>query len=201
MGPCASSPKEYKIHKISTMKDNTEQAQIQLKTTRDNIKSYMKRLRENEKQKREKAKEALKNKDRDRAKMFLTQAKMYKEQSNSAQGSLVIIEEQITQIETAKVQKDVVKVLEQGNSVLKKLNEEVNIEKWEKIADDMNEIKAQQDEIGNFFKNHNINYEEEVDKELEDLMKLENKQLEDSLPQTRNNNVVVSENKKVAVLN
>jgi hypothetical protein len=201
MGPCASSPKEHKIHKISTMKDNTEQAQIQLKTTRDQIKSYIKRLGVNEKSKREKAKEALKNKDRERAKIFLTQAKMYREQSNSAQGSLVMIEEQITQIETSKIQKDVVKVLEQGNSVLKKLNEECNIEKWEKISDDMNEIKAQQDEIGNFFKNHNINYEEEVDKELENLMISENKQVEESLPQARDKNMVVNENQKVAVLN
>jgi charged multivesicular body protein 6 len=201
MGPCASSPKEHKIHKISTMKDNTEQAQIQLKTTRDQIKSYIKRLGVNEKSKREKAKEALKNKDRERAKIFLTQAKMYREQSNSAQGSLVMIEEQITQIETSKIQKDVVKVLEQGNSVLKKLNEEVNIEKWEKISDDMNEIKAQQDEIGNFFKNHNINYEEEVDKELENLMISENKQVEESLPQARDKNLLVTENQKVAVLN
>ena len=72
--------------------------------------------------------------------------------------------------------KEAVTVLENGNKVLKQLQEEVNIDKWEKIGDDLNDLRDNQAEIGNFLKNHNKNisqFENEVDEELEKLMKLE----------------------------
>jgi uncharacterized protein Yka (UPF0111/DUF47 family) len=89
-------------------------------------------------------------------------------------------------IESAKQMKEAYKVLENGNNVLKKLNEEVNIEKWERIADDLSDLKQQQDEIGNFFKSHGIEqseFEEEVDKELDDLFKSVSQQEIESLPE------------------
>jgi charged multivesicular body protein 6 len=156
--------------------DQQEQAIFDCKTTRDKIKAYIKRLEKNEKLRKEKAKDALKAKDRDRARVFLQQSKLYREQINSANGQLNMIEEQIVNIESAQQRKEAFNVLKQGNEILKKLNEEVNIEKWEKIADDMNEIREQQNEIGNFLKSHNMDeaeYEEAVDKELENLMKME----------------------------
>jgi ABC-type lipopolysaccharide export system ATPase subunit len=115
--------------------------------------------------------------------VFLNQSKFYREQINVANGQLNMIEEQISRIEMAQHQKEAIQVLEQGNKILKALNEEVNIEKWESIADNMNEMKQQQDEIGNFLRNHNIDeteFDEQVTKDLEKLMKDENAILPDA---------------------
>ena len=46
---------------------------------------------------------------------------MYKEQIKTAYGQLQMIETQITQIESAQSQKDVMTVLQEGNAILKKL--------------------------------------------------------------------------------
>lgn len=179
--------------------DKQEKAIVDCKLARDKIKSYIKRLQKNESLKKEKAKEALKNKDKDKARMFLMQSKMFKEQIASANGQLVMIEDSITQIETARVQKEALKVLEQGNNVLKELYKEVNIEKWEKIGDDMNDIKQQQEEIGNFLKSHNIqesDYNEEIDNELQTLMKSENVSVEE-FPQA--NKTEISKKQKESI--
>jgi hypothetical protein len=154
------------------------------KLTRDDIKNYIKKLEKNDLQRRQKAKDALKNKDKDKAKIFLSQSKLYREQIKTANGQLNMIEDQILQIDSAKHQKEAIKVLQNGNKILKELYEEVNVEKWEKIADDMNEIKQQQDEIGNFLKNHGMSqkeYDEDVDKELDNLMKQDNYELNEIL--------------------
>lgn len=174
MGPCQSTKKEHpvKAHRVGTM-NNEDKVVMQCKMCRDNIKAYIKRLEKNQLLRREKAKEEVKKKDRDRAKIFLNQAKLYGEQVNVATGQLTMVEEQIMMLETAQHQKEAITVLEQGNKILKELNEAVNVEKWEKIADDMSELKNQQDEIANFLKNNNIDedkYEEELNIELEKLM-------------------------------
>ena len=81
-----------------------------------------------------------------------------------------MIENQISQIETAQSQKDAMTVLQEGNAVLKKLQEEVNVEKLQDISDDMEEIKAKNDEITEFFKERGIEDEEAVNDELDKLI-------------------------------
>ena len=94
---------------------------------------------------------------------------MYKEQIKSAEGQLEMIETQINQIETAQSQKDVMTVLQEGNAVLKKLQEEVNVDKFQQISDDMEDIKAKNDEITEFFKERGIDEEEAVNDEFDKL--------------------------------
>jgi charged multivesicular body protein 6 len=152
-----------------------EQAVFNCKICRDKIKTYIKRLQVGQRKKMDLVKLELKDGNRDAAKMYLNQSKLLKEQIKVAEGQLNMIEEQVARIETAEHQKDAIRVLEQGNAVLKKLNEEVNVEKWERMADDMSEIKQQHDEIGNFLRNHNINhtdFDEEIEKEMSALMKV-----------------------------
>ena len=105
MGICNSSTKKKENIKPTNNinKLNTEDKTILgLKTCRDNIKSYIKRLDMNEAKQKQKAKEELKRKDREKAKMFIKQAKLYKEQSNAASGQLAMIEEQVSRINMAK---------------------------------------------------------------------------------------------------
>ena len=98
-----------------------EKAILDCKICRDKIKKYIKSLGKNASLKKEKAKEALKDKNKDRARLYMRQSKMYQEQIKVAEGQLEMIETQITQIETAQSQKDVFDVLKEGNNVLKKL--------------------------------------------------------------------------------
>ena len=147
-----------------------EQAILKCKMCRDNIKKYIKNLENHANTKKQKAKEALQAKNKDRAKMNLRMEKMYREQIKTAYGQLEMIENQINQIETAQSQKDVATVLQEGNAVLKKLQEEVNVDKFKEIADDMEELKAQNDEITEFFKERGIEEEESVNEELDKLI-------------------------------
>ena len=161
-----------KIFSIKKNKDNSElnaeeKTILQCKITRDNIKNYIKKLEKNSKLKREKAKEALKQKNKDRAKYNLKLSKMYSEQIKNAESQLTMLEEQISNLESAITQKEALKILEKGNEVLKNLQNECNIEKWEKISDDMNDIKEQQDEINQFFRDKNV---EDIDEDIENEM-------------------------------
>ena len=133
------SKKKKKEVKLNT----NETAILDCKVCRDKIKKYIKTLEKNADLKKEKAKEALKAKNRDRAKINLKMEKMYREQIKSAEGQLEMIETQINQIESLQSQKDALDVLKQGNEALKQLQKEVNVEKFQEIADDLDELKEQ----------------------------------------------------------
>ena len=170
-----------------------EKTILQCKITRDNIKNYIKKLEKNSKLKREKAKEALKQKNKDRAKYNLKLSKMYSEQIKNAESQLTMLEEQISNLENAITQKEALKILEKGNEVLKNLQNECNIEKWEKISDDMNDIKEQQDEINQFFRDKNVeDIDEDIENEMNKLMESDNDM---ELPSANTNEIHIEENK------
>lgn len=165
--------------------NETETTILQCKITRDNIKVYLKKLEKSSDLKKEKAKEALKQKNKERARMYLRQAKVFSEQVKGTEMQLEMIEEQIAQIEIALNQSDAIKVLQQGNEILKQLHKEVNVEKFERIAEEMVELKDQQDEIAEFFKQRGLNPEEEeeaINDELDKLMQNEGYVLDKELP-------------------
>ena len=53
---------------------------------------------------------------------------MYQEQIKSAESQLTMLEEQISNIEQATIERDIMKVIERGNEVLNNLQKECNIE-------------------------------------------------------------------------
>ena len=181
-----------KKKKTEVKLDNQETAILDCKMCRDKIKKYIKNLEKNAATKKEKAKEALKAKNKDRAKMNLRLEKMYREQIKTADAQLEMIENQISQIETAQSQKDALTVLKEGNEVLKKLQSEVNVEKFQEIADDMEELKEQNNEISEFFKSRGIEEEEEVNDELDKLIASVQQEAAASLPEA-NKEVLVEE--------
>ena len=157
--------------------------------------------------KKQKAKEALQSKNRERARMNLRMEKMYQEQIKTAYGQLEMIDNQITQIESAQSQKDVMTVLQEGNAVLKKLQDEVNVDKFREISDDMEEIKEKNDEISEFFKERGIDEEESVNEELDKLIASVQSEAGIDLPAANKENLEeekekekeVKQEKKVAV--
>ena len=181
--------------------NNEEKSIEECKYTRDNIKSYIKRLERNEILKREKAKEALKLKNKDRAKYNLKLSKMYQEQIKTADSQLTMLEEQISNIEQATTQRDAMKVLEKGNEVLKNLQKECNIEKWEKISDDMNDLKEQQDEINQFFRDRSMDdVDDDVEEEMNKLIESTKSDIEQELPSANTNEIVVDDGNKNIII-
>ena len=178
MGFLFSKKKKQKEVKL----DNQESAILDCKMCRDKIKKYIKSLEKNAALKKEKAKEALKAKNKDREKMNLRMEKMYREQIKSAEGQLEMIETQISQIESAQSQKDALEVLKQGNEVLQNLQKEVNAEKFQEVADDLDELKQQNDELTEFFKARGIEEEEDVNNELDKLIESVQKEAAVDLP-------------------
>ena len=184
-----------------------EQAILKCKICRDNIKKYIKKLENDSKVKKQKAKEALQQKNRERARMNLRMEKMYQEQIKTAYGQLEMIDNQITQIESAQAQRDVMTVLQEGNAVLKKLQDEVNVDKFREISDDMEEIKEKNDEISEFFKERGIDEEESVNEELDKLIASVQSEAGIDLPTANKENLdeekekekEVKQEKKVAV--
>ena len=183
---------KYETPKIN----NEEKAILDCKLARDKIKTYIKRLERNANLKKEKAKESLRAKNKDRAKYNLKLSKMYQEQIKTADAQLTMLEEQISNLEQATTQRDALKVLEKGNEVLKNLQSECNIEKWEKISEDMQDIKDQQDEINQFFRDRNIeNVDDDVEEEMNKLMESENNDIENELPSANKNEIYIEEEK------
>ena len=120
-------------------------------------------------------------------------------QAETSQNQLAAVEEQINRIDMMKTQKDVFNVLENTNKVLLELQKEVNVDRIEKISEDLNDIKENNDEITNFFKNHNVDAEqndEEINKEMEQLMKMESYQIGNEMPDAGNKSVEKSDVKQ-----
>jgi charged multivesicular body protein 6 len=176
---------------------NAEQQILQAKMTRDKIKNYIKKVERTAKIKRDKAKEYLKNGDKNRAKIFLKMSKMYKQQIGAAEGQLKQIEDQVALLETTLNQKEIMEVLSQGNKVLAELHKEVNVEKFEKIKEDMDEMQQTQDEINDFFREHNVNVEEldeDIQKEMNNLEEDMKKEIENEFPEANKEKVNVENN-------
>ena len=151
-----------------------EKALLDCKVCRDKIKDLIKRVEKTSIAKKNKAKELLKSKQKERALLYLRQSKFHSEQVNVYEGQLNMVEEQIMSIENTQVLADAQKVLEKGNIALKKLQSEIQIEKWEQIRDDMEEMKESQSEMQQFFEQYQIDVESYENGVEEDMKKLEN---------------------------
>ena len=145
----------------------TEKAILDCKSCLDKIKRYIKSLEQKSENARTKVRELLQKKQRDRAKFYLKQSKLFSEQTKVADGQLEMINQQISNIESTTNMNECAAVLTNGNKVLKQLQNEVNIEHWENIRDDLEELKERDDEIKEFFKEKGIE-QEELDEQCDD---------------------------------
>ena len=156
----------------------TEKAILDCKSCRDKIKRYIKSLEQKSENSMTKVRELLQKKQRDRAKFYLKQSKLFSEQTKVADGQLEMINQQISNIESTTNMAECAAVLTNGNKVLKQLQNEVNIEHWENIRDDLDELKERDNEIKEFFKEKGVDQEEleeqcdeEINKLLEEIHK------------------------------
>ena len=163
-----------------------ENSIIECKKTRDKIKQYIKTLEKEILKVKAKSIKYLKNNNKERAKFELKRKKMYEMQISNSEKQLEIIIEKIIEIEKTQIESEVLKTLNQSNEILIKLNEEVSVDKWELINDELGQIKMEQDEVKNFFNNNHLNYNDDsyFDLEIENILKEE----------SENNNKEINEN-------
>lgn len=163
-----------------------ENSIIECKKTRDKIKQYIKTLEKEILKIKAKSIKYLKKNNKERAKFELKRKKMYEMQISNSEKQLEIIIEKIIEIEKTQIESEVLKTLNQSNEILIKLNEEVSIDKWELINDELGQIKMEQDEVKNFFNNNHLNYNDDsyFDLEIENILKEE----------SENNNKEINEN-------
>jgi charged multivesicular body protein 6 len=159
--------KTNQVKKKEVSLSETEQAILQCKTCRDKIKKYIRNLEQKEEKLREKAKDLLRHKKRDRAKYYLKQCRLFREQAKIADGQLEMINNQIINIESTCNMQECMSCINQGNAVLKNLQKDVNLEEWENIRDDLEELKEKDREINDFFRERGIDGEE-CDAQCED---------------------------------
>lgn len=152
--------------------DQFEQAILKAKQARDDVKKYIKKMESSEERQKQLAKEALKQGKREKAKLFLGRSKAFQTQIDVGRGQLNMIEEQILRLDQSKLEKDALKVMEEGNSLLKQLQEGISIDKWEKVREDMDDLREGHREISEFLQKQGLSereYDEEISNELERL--------------------------------
>ena len=196
------NPRQKKKLKLS----KEEQALLDCKFCRDKIKNYIKSIENTISIKKNKALSSLKSKDKEKAKLYLKQCKFHQEKLKSTEGQLVLIEQQIAEITQATQMVEITKTLDKGNEIIKDLQNQVNIEKFQEVKDTLDELKQRDDEISNFFKEQGIESQinEDIDAQLaafEEEFKKENQQSLLQLPDPlKNEEPKEKESKKEKIL-
>ena len=148
-----------------------EQVLNQCKLTKDKLDKYILVLEHKEKVSREKARECLRNKQRDRAKFYLKGCKAYQQRIKLTQAKSDMIDDQIMNIENAQTGRDTIEALRKGNEALTELHKEVKMEDLENIKDDFESLKDNDREIAEFWKEKTDENEAECEDEFEQLVK------------------------------
>ena len=194
MGTCGEDKKRKEIPL-----NETEKAILECKTCRDKISKYIKRLSKKQTKSRDKAKELVRSKQKDRAKVYLRMAKLHEEQIKVSEGQLEKVQKQISQIESTQNLQECMNCLKQGNEVLKNMQNTIKIEEWEKVKDDMDELKEKDKEISDYLKEYGIDeaqYDEEVNNELDKLLNEVQGENKIDLPSVPKNEIIENKTKE-----
>ncbi|KAG5359792.1 Charged multivesicular body protein 6-A [Yarrowia sp. C11] len=147
-----------------------DKAILDLKLQRDKLKQYKKKIQVVLDSEVELAKEALRKGDKKRALLALRKKKYQEGMLTKTDEQLETLENLTSSIEFALVQKDVVYGLEQGNKVLKEINQEISLDRVERLRDETEEGIAYQEEVSAMLMSNISNADEEdVQAELEAL--------------------------------
>ena len=115
------------------------------------------------------AKAKLKAGDKAGAKRILAKKKKYVEQIKQLEGAMAMMEEQKFMLENVAQTKDVVNAIKQGNAAVKEASKGMSVEDLDTIKGEMEDLKANQDELNDFFKEYGEQDQEGVDEELDKL--------------------------------
>ncbi|KAL9104667.1 MAG: hypothetical protein Q9163_000410 [Psora crenata] len=152
-------------HKISAQ----DRAILDMKTQRDKLHQYQKRISIITDRETAIAKQCLSRGDRPKALLALRRKKFQESLLAKTDAQLETLEQLTSNVEFALVQKDVVYGLQQGTSVLKQIHAEIGgLENVEKLVGENEEARQYQQEVSEMLKGEMSNQDEdEVKDELE----------------------------------
>ena len=148
---------------------------------------------------RNKAKEYLKMKNKDGAREYLKKAKIYVKVNQNYTNMVSTLEQKILDLKEMETNISTKNILNEANKVGKDIG--INLEDFEKMAEDLKEQKDNQREVNNIIKNaanENID-DEEIEGELNDLKNNDfhgGDNLEDFLPDPEKNKIILNEKGK-----
>jgi len=151
---------------------------------RENIDLIEKRKLFIEKQKTQlitEAKEKLNNNDKKGALLILNKKKKIEEEINKNQGSQLLLENQLSNLESANLNKHIINSLSKSNKAIHSLNKDLNVDKIEELMDDIQEEQDNYNTIQSIMEQplQQIYEDDDLNKELEELEELaEIKQIE-----------------------
>ncbi|XP_014282809.1 charged multivesicular body protein 6-A [Halyomorpha halys] len=159
--------------KISRVTDH-DKAVLQIKQQRDKLKQYQIRIESKLESDRILAKKLLSNGQKERAKLLLKKKRYQEQLLLQTDGQLENLEKMIQDLEYSKVEMRILEGLKVGNEALKKMNEAMNIDEIERIMEETAEGIEKQKEINELLNGKLTEEDEEaVDREYEELMRLE----------------------------
>jgi len=149
-----------------------DRAILDLKLQRDKVKQYQKKIQGVLQREHEIAKQHLAAGDKDRALFALRKRKYQEGLLVKTDGQLENLEHLVSTIEFSLIEVSVLHGLQQGNEVLKKIHEEMNVESVEKLLEETQEAREYQREIDQMLAN-NLTFEDEeaVQVELQALQR------------------------------
>ncbi|KAF3907261.1 hypothetical protein ABW20_dc0107079 [Dactylellina cionopaga] len=143
-----------------------------MKSQRDKLKSYRKRIQVVLDREHEIAKECLQNGQKKKALIALRKRKYQEQLLNKTDKQLETLEHLTSSVEFALIQKDVLYGLQQGNTVLKQIEKEMSLERAEKIMGETEDALAYQKQIGDIMARDMSNEDQDaVDEEFEILLR------------------------------
>lgn len=150
---------------------STDKAVLELKVSRDKLKRYKTKLEKERVQITAKAKTLVKEGKQPEALTLLKMKKYKDKQCSQLEGQLDNINQTLSSVITAEMTNRMMKALEQGTAALKRLNDEMPIEKIEALMDDTTEAIAYQQEVSSILAGSLTNEDvEDVDEELNAML-------------------------------
>lgn len=148
-----------------------DKAVLQVKLQKDKLLKYQKKSNLLLKSETEQIKKYLRENDKRSAKKLLKRTKYQETLLENVSNQLLNLENMIQNIEFKLVEKEFLKGLSNGNEILKKLNNEMNINDVEKLMDDVNDNIQYQEEIDQVLSTSIVgkDVEDEIDEELRQL--------------------------------
>ncbi|KAG8739953.1 Vacuolar protein sorting-associated protein 20 [Ceratobasidium sp. 414] len=147
-----------------------DRAIVDIKNQRDELKRYRRRIQTVLDREHAIAKESLANGNKRIALLALRRRKYQESMLQKTEGQLETLENLVSSIEFALLEKDILFGLQQGTKVLKSIHAETSLEDVEKLMEESAEAVAYQNEIDQMLTSHmTVDEEEAVQKELAQL--------------------------------
>lgn len=124
-----------------------DRAILSLKTQRRKLGQYQQQLEAVIEAEKQAARHLIREKRKDRALLALKKKKVQEELLQKVDAWLINVEQQLADIELGSKQKAVFESLQAGNTAMKAIQSEINLDDVQKLMDDTEEAKAYQDEI------------------------------------------------------